>query len=45
VDGTTVLVVRDKCAVEGCFKFTLTIQKPGVKRPIIIDPKIRNVPM
>jgi hypothetical protein len=45
VDGTTVLVVRDKCAVEGCFKFTLAIQKPGVKKPIIIDPKIRNVPM
>jgi hypothetical protein len=45
VNGTTVLVVRDKCAVEGCFKFTLAIQKPGVKKSIIIDPKIRNVPM
>jgi hypothetical protein len=31
--------------VEGCFKFTLAIQKPGVKKSIIIDPKIRNVPM
>lgn len=43
--GTTLLIVRDKCFVEGCFKFSLIIQKVGMKKPIIIDPKIRNVPM
>lgn len=43
-NGITLLNVQDDCPVEACFKFNLTIQLPSGKS-IIIDPKIRNLPM